>query len=705
MIICKNCGYQNEDDDAFCGSCGTFLEWAGERLTEEQEPGPEPESQPEPEPEKAGFMDRVKSTLGIGDEDQPDGQTGTTPQAPPTEQPAAESGAGEGAPETPVVDAEPAAPTGTGPPDTAAERQGASGTAPTVSPSQPAGSPRIEPPRRDVTRPMPAAASTGEAPAASAEDTSVKTAEPELAVVVPEVETPEVTREREEAERKAREEADRKSREEADRKSREEAEAREREQAERRLTEEEARRQRDEAERRSREEAERNAREEAESKVREEEAAKQRQEAEAKARQEFEAKQREEAERKAREEEQRRSQAASEEEQRRTQAASEEERRRSQAASMVASAEAVAKARKEAEARKRAEAEARKRAEEEAQRHREDEEARRLLAEAEEQERTDRAAALVAKPPTAPTPDVAARTPGAQKPAAQREKRARQQVKMEPTRQPKPGDLICGQCGEVNDRDRKFCRRCANTLLAAEVAKKVPWYKRIFGRKPMAAGTRRGRAKAGQKGKTARRGFRQILGMLGKLRMLVAVLALLGLAGGMVIPSARGAILSGVQGAYCAVKIRAFPDFNPVHALRAEAPGQKGHPASLLIDDGNNTHWAESGPGDGTGERISILFNEPVDIAQMIFTTGNQETPQSFAKQPRPAEITMRFINARGRVVATEKETLGDTKAPQPVEVSGAGTKRIDIRIDSVYEGQAGNALSLTEIEFRSKSC
>ena len=47
MIVCKHCGHHNEDSDTFCGSCGKFLEWTGERVVA---PEPEPEPQPEPEP-------------------------------------------------------------------------------------------------------------------------------------------------------------------------------------------------------------------------------------------------------------------------------------------------------------------------------------------------------------------------------------------------------------------------------------------------------------------------------------------------------------------------------------------------------------------------------------------------------------------------------------------------------------------------------
>jgi hypothetical protein len=32
VIVCTKCGFQNSDDTSFCGSCGSFLEWTGEKV-------------------------------------------------------------------------------------------------------------------------------------------------------------------------------------------------------------------------------------------------------------------------------------------------------------------------------------------------------------------------------------------------------------------------------------------------------------------------------------------------------------------------------------------------------------------------------------------------------------------------------------------------------------------------------------------------
>jgi len=66
MIICKNCGSRNDDDDAFCGECDEPLEWEGERVA----PTPKLAAAPlpaRPTPESGpGLVTRIKAAVGIG---------------------------------------------------------------------------------------------------------------------------------------------------------------------------------------------------------------------------------------------------------------------------------------------------------------------------------------------------------------------------------------------------------------------------------------------------------------------------------------------------------------------------------------------------------------------------------------------------------------------------------------------------------------
>ena len=84
MIVCKQCGHRNEDNDTFCGSCGKFLEWTGERVAVAQ-PEPEPPApEPKPEPARLGLIDRVRQAVGIEDAaPQPAGPVEPEPVAPP----------------------------------------------------------------------------------------------------------------------------------------------------------------------------------------------------------------------------------------------------------------------------------------------------------------------------------------------------------------------------------------------------------------------------------------------------------------------------------------------------------------------------------------------------------------------------------------------------------------------------------------------
>ncbi|MGD0862268.1 MAG: zinc-ribbon domain-containing protein [Candidatus Limnocylindrales bacterium] len=71
MIICTKCGFQNSDDAGFCGSCGSFLEWTGEKVQPQTAPPPEPEPT-ETEPERGGLLVQARRALGL--EEKPGGE-------------------------------------------------------------------------------------------------------------------------------------------------------------------------------------------------------------------------------------------------------------------------------------------------------------------------------------------------------------------------------------------------------------------------------------------------------------------------------------------------------------------------------------------------------------------------------------------------------------------------------------------------------
>lgn len=101
MIVCKDCGTQNADEDQFCGGCSAFLEWSGERIG-----GDEPEPEPvEEDASRPGLVTRIRHAISGDDLPPPSGgaalpppglappaadQTAaTTPAPPPTDQRAA----------------------------------------------------------------------------------------------------------------------------------------------------------------------------------------------------------------------------------------------------------------------------------------------------------------------------------------------------------------------------------------------------------------------------------------------------------------------------------------------------------------------------------------------------------------------------------------------------------------------------------------
>ncbi|MBW3662403.1 MAG: hypothetical protein KY469_04810 [Actinobacteria bacterium] len=670
MIVCGNCSYENEDDDQFCGSCGSPLAWTGQKVEAPTAAEPEPEPELETEPGDRTVVEKVKDVL-TGRESEVQQQAEERARGREDEARRAEEEAKA------TAEAEAAR---------AAQAEEYAGTQTELAQQRQAEAEAAEKARQE-------AEAKAQVEAAAAAEARRKADELELARAEA----------LERAEQEALEAAALKRKLEEAEKARFELEERlktEAEQATKAMAEAQA------AAAKATEEA--TAAAQAENKEQAEaEAARLRQQAEAaeKARQEAE------------------SRLALE---------------RQAIAEAKAKAEAAEQQRKVAEEKAKRDAEELERARrdaEEAEQARREAEAK-AAKEAEEAARTKRAAAMVAKSasqplapttpaetkepaptagtPTAPTTPQATtpQTPQAQKPVAQKPQKIKQQQKKAPPK-PKeeerkydPGDLICGECGEGNSPERKFCRRCGHSLAEAEVAK-TPWYKRLFKRKPKAyaAGERRkGGRSSGVKGavhggKRAYWGLRRLRG--GVFRVLL-IMAVVGGAIGVSVGPTGGDVRRWFSDRVDSVKCyfsQPDPQQARVTSFSSETPE---HPAQHAFDFGSNTYWQAEG---STATATVDFAGQVLDITHVQFQSGTAEGAVELA---RPAEVAVTFVTRDdGELDAIILAGLPNiSTGPERRAVEGAtNVTGATVQIVATHSGLDSEDVAIREVEFLAKNC
>lgn len=286
-------------------------------------------------------------------------------------------------------------------------------------------------------------------------------------------------------------------------------------------------------------------------------------------------------------------------------------------------------------------------------------------------------------PPPPPGPGIEVE-PG-QKPLPEPTKK---QLTKRERRELRPGDRVCGRCGEGNRQERNFCRICGNELADSEVIPPLPWWRTILSRRPkpqLNAGDRPTQPSGDRR--PPRRLAKVIPIAMAALTVVVAIAALL--PGKNPIKTLATDIKDRIRGVVS-------PEYEQVFPVSAAATSSiADHGPELAIDGANNTWWAEGADGLGINERLTITFDAATDIAKVGVTSGTTREPDAFLLEPRPKELFLRFSDGTTRSIKLE-----DTVDFQSFEVDTNSATTVEIQMLSAYPSGTGQNTSIAEVEF-----
>jgi hypothetical protein len=269
--------------------------------------------------------------------------------------------------------------------------------------------------------------------------------------------------------------------------------------------------------------------------------------------------------------------------------------------------------------------------------------------------------------------------------------RAKPVTRTAPTRRLRPGDLICGECGEGNPATRKFCSRCGSSLVEAEVVR-TPWWKKILprrGPRVVAAGENgasRHRAAGPDPRHALRRAYRLVRNVVGIL-VVVAGLAYAAL------PPFRAAVNTRASKIETAVVNCLHPSIVPVRPVKVTASLQEpGHPGSLAMDLFSNTYWLA--PWNPAHEpTLTVTFSHKVFLKELILNSG---VSGAYVAHGRPSSLHLVFSNQQSDTITPQ-----DKAAAQTLSISHAiGVTSVQIQITGIYQGNSGSDVGISEIQF-----
>jgi hypothetical protein len=307
------------------------------------------------------------------------------------------------------------------------------------------------------------------------------------------------------------------------------------------------------------------------------------------------------------------------------------------------------------------------------------------------------AAALVAPITAARPAPITPEQPAVVAPIEQAPKQRSFHGTLPPSRKLRPGDKICGDCGEGNNANRRFCSRCGASLDEAAVVR-TKWWRKLLPRRRnrvFEAGTRPGRrgARGGRRG-----GVGQVIGTI--IRTLMKVVGVAVLIGGIVYASyAPFRTWTNTQVNTVEEKVlgKVHPQLAQIHAFATTASAAvAGHPGTAADDGFTNTYWEAADNVATQQPLLTLTFDHPVTIQRLIVHVGSSDNFQSV---DRPE--TLHLVYGNGEV---EDITTKDSPDGQTLTVNhGVGVTHLTIQVTSLYRSAGATQMALTEIEFYGK--
>ncbi|WP_157429098.1 NADase-type glycan-binding domain-containing protein [Agromyces salentinus] len=266
--------------------------------------------------------------------------------------------------------------------------------------------------------------------------------------------------------------------------------------------------------------------------------------------------------------------------------------------------------------------------------------------------------------PTATTPKAVA--PAARKPSAVPQRPARRQAT--PADAPKPGDLVCPNCGAGNAPGRHFCRRCAAALEPEPDRSHPVSHQAAIGTRPK-----------------RRRRFRY--------GWIVVVVLIAGLA------SLAWFLRSPISGFFATAADRVVDSsaYNPV-GLGASSSAE-GRGPELAHDGFSDRSWAPAPTGPATGESLSATFDTPFRLVAVQVSSGASAEQAAFLAEARPSTMLVTTTDAAG-VTRDHTLKLADEPGPQRFDLGVDDVVAVQMTIQGAFGATDATHVAIAEVEF-----